>query len=400
MIPRLNAYERVVGKGVVERIRRRAEPLRGRQITHINATSSGGGVAEILNTLVFLLNDVGIKTDWRVLIGNQSFFKVTKQMHNALQGQKWHLGRHHIRTYKQSCARNAIINQLDDRDAVVVHDPQPLGMIAHYPNRKGRWLWRCHIDTSHPHQEVLDFLLPYIRSYDGVIASMPQFRVRGYRGDQQIIHPSIDPLSEKNREMSVRKAREIVRRKGVNPDLPLLLQVSRFDPWKDHQGVLEIYERVRERTPCQLVLIGGTASDDPQGPQVYHALQRRAEGVPDVHLFTEKNDRLVNALQRLAQVVFQNSIREGFALTVSEAMWKHTPVIATPVGGIPLQVIDNKTGFLIRSRKAGVEACTQLLRDVRLRERMGRAGHEHVLRNFLITRHVLDYVELLRRVLT
>ena len=394
MIPKLSHYEKVAGTRVTEHIRESAEQLKGKHIVHINATSSGGGVAEILNTLVFLMNDIGIDAGWRTVIGSHSFFKVTKGFHNSLQGNmKWNVSEERKNIYLEYCKRNSMINHVEKHDVVVVHAPQPLAMIADY-NKKNTWIWRCHIDISSPNPRTMKFLMPYIRRYDGVIVSTNRFRIRSLRKPQYVISPSIDPLSQKNKKMSREVINRLLSTHGIDADKPIITQVSRFDPWKDHMGVIRMYQEMRKKEDCQLVLIGDMATDDPQGPMIYHQIQKKAEQTPGVTVITEKNDLLVNALQTESAFVFQNSVKEGFALTVSEALWKGTPAIGTKRGGIPLQIKDGKNGFLISSREEGVKRGLELLKDDKLRARFGKAGHDHVKENFLITRHLQDYIDL------
>ncbi len=395
-IPKLHDYQRIVGKDVIDKLRQSSEHLQGKHVVNISSTAVGGGVAEILNTLVFLMNDVGIDTGWRILLGSHSFFKVTKGLHNSLQGGKWKMTGNRKKLYLEYCKRNSIINHIQDHDIVIIHDPQPLGMIKDY-EKKTHWIWRCHIDISHPQKETLDFLLPFIKNYDGMIISTKKFRVKGLRKPHFIIHPSIDPLSTKNKNITHKKARSMLSRRGIDTDKPIISQISRFDPWKDHFGVIKMYERMKKQTDCQLVLLGDMAADDPQGPKIYHKVEQKCESLSDVRIITEKNDLLVNALQKESRFVFQNSLREGFALTVSEALWKKTPVIGTHAGGIPLQVKDGKTGYLIKSRQEGVKKGLKLLKDDKLRKKLGEQGHEHVRKNFLITRHLQDYIDLFNK---
>lgn len=396
MIPKLNDYKRIVGSKTIENIRKSAEPLNGKHVVHINSTSMGGGVAEILNTLVFLMNDVGINTGWRILLGSHSFFKITKGIHNALQGKKWEMDENRKSIYIDYCKRNSIINHINDHDIVIIHDPQPLGMVQEY-KKKTTWLWRCHIDISKPNIETMRFLLPFIKRFDGTIISSKRFRIKYLRKPQFIIHPSIDPLSTKNKKISHEKAKSLLSSRGIDMNKPIISQISRFDPWKDHLGVIKMYQKIRKNKECQLVLMGDMASDDPQGPIIYHRVKQKSEQIPGIQIITEKNDLLVNALQQESAFVFQNSIKEGFALTVSEALWKNTPVIATNVGGIPLQVKNNKTGFLIRNNNEGVKRGLQILGNDKLRSSLGNAGHEHVKNNFLITRHLQDYINLFNK---
>ncbi|MBN2458735.1 glycosyltransferase [Candidatus Woesearchaeota archaeon] len=393
MIPKIKDYERIVGKKVINNLRSSAEPLKGKHVVHINATSMGGGVAEILNTLVFLMNDVGIDTGWRTIVGSHSFFKITKGIHNSLQGSRWKMTEARKRTYLEYCKRNSIINHIADHDIVVIHDPQPLGMIKDY-EKKAHWLWRCHIDISYPNKETLGFLLPFIQKYDGAIISAEKFRINNLEKPQFIIHPSIDPLSVKNRKLSHEKARKLLSRKGIDLDKPIITQISRFDPWKDPFGVIRMYRKIKEKHDCNLVLMGDMASDDPQGPLIYFKVKQKSERIPGIQIITEKNDLLVNALQQESALVFQNSIREGFALTVSESLWKRTPVLGTNVGGIPLQIRDGVNGFVMKNEADGAKKALRILQDPDLRARMGNAGHEHVKKNFLITRHLQDYIDL------
>ena len=396
MIPKINNYKKIVGKRIIEKIKASAELLQDKHIVHINATSQGGGVAEILNTMVFLMNDLGIDTGWRVLLGSQSFFKITKGMHNSLQGKKWKMDIHRKKIYLDWCERNSIINHIEDHDIVVVHDPQPLGMIENY-EKKTNWVWRCHIDISHPYKETMDFLKPYIKKYDAAIISSKSFRIKGVRKPQFIIPPSIDPLARKNKIMSHKKALKFLEKHDVKTDKPIISQISRFDPWKDHMGVIKMFDKIKKKVDCRLVLMGNMATDDPQGPLIYHKIQQKCENREDITIITENNDLLVNALQQESAFVFQNSIREGFALTVSEALWKKTPVIGTPVGGIPLQIKNGRTGYLMKNRKDGIEKGIKLLKHPELRRKLGQQGHDHVKKHFLITRHLQDYLDLFNR---
>ena len=393
MIPKINSYKKIIGESAIEKIRSKAESLQDKRVVHINATSIGGGVAEILNTLVFLLNDIGIDTEWRTLLGSHSFFKITKGIHNALQGDIfWRLSESRKKIYLEYAERNARINHLRGHDIVVIHDPQPLGMIAYY-KKKAKWLWRCHIDLSSPNPQTMDFLLPYIRQFDGIIISSKKFKIDRVNMPQFSIPPSIDPLSPKNQKLNSINSKRLLSKHGIDIRKPILSQVSRFDPWKDHIGVIRMYQKIREKHDCQLVLMGDMAGDDPEGPIIYHQIKKYSEQIPGITIITEKNDLLVNALQEESQVVFQNSIREGFALTVSESMWKRTPVIGTDVGGIPLQIKDGITGFIMRNREEGVKQAIKLLENDKLRTLIGAQAHEHVKNNFLITRQLQDYLD-------
>jgi len=397
MIPKLDNYKKIVGNKIVKQIRGSAVPLHGRHIVHINATSMGGGVAEILNSLVFLMNDVGIDTGWRVVLGSHSFFNVTKKMHNFLQGKKGNMTINHKKIYLEYCKRNSMINHLNEHDVVIVHDPQPLGMITNY-NKRNKWIWRCHIDISNPNNQALDFLLPFIKKYDGVVISSKKFKIKRLRKPQIIIHPSIDPLSVKNKNISHAKAKRLLSKSGIDMDKPIITQIGRFDPWKGHIGVINMFKKIREKEDCQMVFMGDMASDDPQGPVLYHKIRQTADKFKDIYTITQKNDLLVNVLQKESAFVFQNSLREGFGLTVAEALWKGTPVLGTAVGGIPLQVINGKTGYIIKDEKDGITKALNILRDKSLRDKLGKEGHEHVKNNFLITRHLQDYINMLNKI--
>ncbi len=395
MLPKLDNYREIIGEEAYQRIRQTAEPLEGKLISLMNSTCFGGGVAEILHSLVVLMNELKINTEWRLFKGNPDFFNVTKKFHNTLQGQEGSLPGSERKTYLDMVERNAVMNHYDHEDFVVIHDPQPLAIIDHYKERKQPWVWRCHIDITTPNMEVWNFLFPFMRQYDGIIVSMDKYKKDGMGRPYHIINPSIDPLIPKNRDMSAQSAESLIARAGLDVSKPIVTQISRFDIWKNPEGVIRMFSKVKEQVPdAQLAMIGEFASDDPEGPGMYKKVTGAAEGVKDVHFITNASNELVNAVQRKAAVVFQNSTREGFALTVSEALWKGTPVIATNVGGIPLQVIDGQTGFLISNEEEGAKRCMQLIQDSNLRERIGSQGREHVRKNFLITRHLQDYINL------
>jgi trehalose synthase len=352
-------------------------------------------VAEILHSLVVLMNELKINTEWRLFKGNPDFFNVTKKFHNTLQGLEGSLPEEERKIYLDMVKRNAVMNHYDHEDFVVIHDPQPLALIDHYKERKQPWVWRCHIDITTPNMEVWNFLFPFMKQYDGIIVSMDKYKKADMGRPYHIINPSIDPLIAKNRDMSDQEAESLITKAGLDASKPIVTQISRFDIWKNPEGVIRMFKKVKEQVPdAQLAMIGEFASDDPEGPGMYKKVTGAAEGVSGVHFITNASNELVNAVQRKAAVVFQNSTREGFALTVSEALWKGTPVIATNVGGIPLQVIDGQTGFLISSEEEGVKRCAQLIQDKDLRQRIGSQGREHVRKNFLITRHLQDYINL------
>jgi trehalose synthase len=396
MPPKISDYEKIVGSEKIEELKRLAERLQGLALFHINSTLVGGGVAEMLHSLVPLFNDLGIETCWQVIKGSPLFFRTTKGIHNALQGNETEIAKEMIERYREINRQNAEMLKLD-ADIVVIHDPQPLPLIENRPPARNRWIWRCHIDISHPNKDVWDFLKGYIDRYDMVILSMPEF-AKYLPIPQDIIPPSIDPLSEKNKELPQKRIEEVYAKHGVPRDKPILLQVSRFDPFKDPIGVIEAYELVKRTIDCRLVFAGGIASDDPESCEILDRVRVRAEDDPDIHIIAPQGEPLpaieINALQRGADIIVQKSLREGFALTVTEAMWKGKPVIGTAVGGIKLQVIDGVTGFLVRSIEEVAERISFLLHNPDLAREMGEMGREQVRRNFLITRHLRDYLRL------
>ncbi|HLC64501.1 MAG TPA: glycosyltransferase [Candidatus Nanoarchaeia archaeon] len=393
MIPRIGDYAQFVGKNEVEKIKDIALKLEGKRIAHVNSAYSGGGVAEILNSLIVLTNKLGIEADWHLLAGSHSFFDVTKKFHNALQGEKIAISNRQRKIYLDELERNALFHHFHDEDIVFIHDPQPLGMIK-FVKKRQPWIWRCHIDIKHADKLAWSYLGSFAKQYDGAIFTMRKYKRRDLEIPQFFIAPSIDPLSLKNKHLSDGEVEKILSREGISTSKPIITQVSRFDKWKNPIGVLEIFRRVREREGASLVLIGDMASDDPEGPGVYSRVVEQAKKMEDVHIITKKDDMLVNALQRMSHVILQNSKREGFGLTVSEALWKETPVIGTKRGGIPLQVLHGKTGALVSNSREAAEWCVKLLRDENLRLRMGREGKEHVRKNFLLPRQLFDYLKI------
>ncbi|MCD6247446.1 MAG: glycosyltransferase [Candidatus Diapherotrites archaeon] len=390
----LKCYIKVVGNKIVESIFQEAEPLEGMPVAHVNSTLYGGGVAEILHSLVYLMNDAGIEAEWRVIKGNQDFFNVTKSFHNALQGEAVQFTERMKRTYLKTNKEFAKITHLEHYDCVVVHDPQPAACINYFEKMQP-WIWRCHIDLSKPNRKVYDFLKQFIVKYDHAIISNKKF-LCPLPGRCSIIYPSIDPLSPKNKELSEKQIEKQLRGHSIDMDKPIVAQISRFDKWKDPLGVLKAFEIVRKRFDCKLVLLGNLADDDPEGEIIYNQVVKEAEKLKDVHVILEYNDLLVNALQRASSVVLQKSIKEGFGLTVAEALWKKTPVIGGNTGGIPLQIINGKTGFVVSSIEECAKRMLFLLRNPKKAKEMGKAGHEHVKKHFLITRHLLDYIRLIK----
>ncbi|MFH1663600.1 MAG: glycosyltransferase [archaeon] len=390
----LKKYSEIIGEKEVNRIFEEATPLCSRHFVHINSTHYGGGVAEILNSLVYLMNDVGLKTGWRVIAGPWDFFEITKKFHNAMHGEKINLSPMKKRIHLKYNERNAFIQHIEDHDYVIVHDPQPVPLINYY-DKKHTWIWRFHLDSSHPNREVWNYLKQFIEKYDAAIFSHEKFAQK-LKIPHYIIYPSIDPLNEKNKEVKESKCRKFLSKRGVDFDKPIISMISRFDKWKDFPEMIKSFEKIKKEVDCRLVLLGNTADDDPEGKEIYDKIKKLANGNDSVLLLTENNSFLVNALQRSSEIVFQRSIKEGFALTVSEALWKETPVIASKVGGIPLQVLDGKTGYLTNNSDDTAKRAVKLLKNEKLRKQLGKQGKEHVRKNFLITRHLMDYIKLFK----
>jgi trehalose synthase len=385
----LEDYEQYIGAQAVERIYKKAEPLKDLHIVNVNSTYYGGGVAELLSSVSLLFNTMGIKTGWRVIHGPPDFFSITKKMHNALQGGEIRLTDQKIQIYEDVVHENAIRTHLD-HNMVVIHDPQPLPMIKHY-RKHGPWIWRCHVDLSCPHRELWDYLSRYIEQYDAVIMSTKEYAQK-LKTPQFFFMPAIDPFSIKNGELSEGEIQERLDRYKIPTDLPLVVQVSRFDPWKDPRGVIEAFRIARKEVDCTLVLLGSVATDDPEGKEVYESLLACQE--ERIIILSQQDTALVNALQRRAAVVLQKSIREGFGLTVAEAMWKGTAVIGGNTGGIRYQIQDGANGFLVSSVEEAAERIVQLLKDEELRRKLGERARETVKENFLLTRYIEQYLDL------
>jgi trehalose synthase len=387
---KLQDYQNVVGPEVIEELRVLADRVRGRRMQHINSTPVGGGVAEILTRMIPLLGELGVEASWDVIKGNQEFFNVTKAFHNALHGKPEEITRQMLEVFRETTEENLREVRLG-ADVIVVHDPQPAGLIERKREIGKSWIWRCHIDVSAPQADVWNFLRPWIAQYDAAVFSMPDF-AQHLPIPQFRIAPSIDPLSDKNRPLDKNSVMRILEKYRIDAGKPILTQISRFDRLKDPLGVIAAYRMVKKANKCQLVLAGGGASDDPEGEAVLKEVQEAAASDPDIHvlLLPPFSDLEINALVRGSSVVIQKSIREGFGLTVSEALWKKKPVVGGAVGGIKLQVIDGVTGFLVHSPEGAATRITQLLRDRRLCEHMGENGYQHVKQNFLMTRQVKD----------
>ena len=383
-------YEQYIGKEAIRRIKAKARLLRDMHVMHMNSTYYGGGVSQILSSLTLLMNSLGIQTGWRVVHGPPDFFSVTKKFHNALQGAEINLSGRKKELYEDVIHENAVRNHLD-HDVVFIHDPQPLPLITHY-RKKSPWVWRCHLDLTAPNREVWNYLLPFIEKYDAVVLSCGEYR-RDLRKPQIYFTPGIDPFSIVNRELSEDAVDERLAHYDIPTDLPLVVQVSRFDHWKDPEGVIRAFQKAKKEEECTLVLVGNVATDDPEGAEVYRSLlSHRGERII---VKSVQDGALVNALQRRAAVVLQKSIREGFGLTVSEAMWKSAAVIGGNVGGIRHQIQDGKSGFLVSSVDEAAERIVRLLRDPDLRARLGHAAHERVREHFLFTRTVEQYLDLI-----
>jgi trehalose synthase len=396
----LESYEPIVGGAALEALREAASPLRGLRIAHINATAYGGGVSELLHSLVPLDQALGIDCEWLVIPGTPHFFEVTKRMHNALQGESGSLSRRARQVYLEHS--RALAGLLEPRyDVIWVHDPQPAALRQLCGARGARWIWRCHIDTSQPNEQVLRFLEPFLEDYDALVFTLPEF-VPPLLGDHrvEIIAPAIDPLNPKNLRLPRELTDRIVQWAGVELDRPLVSQVSRFDPWKDPLGVIAVYRQLREHVPgVQLALLGQMALDDPEGWSMYRTILEQTNGDDDVHVltnFTGIGNLEVNAFQARSDVVLQKSLREGFGLVVAETLWKGTPVVAGRAGGIPLQMPPGVGGYLVDSIDDCVERTLSLLRDPSKASALGQAGRAHIGKHFLITRLVADHLRLLR----
>jgi len=399
----LDDYSGVVAPGTLERIRDLAEPLRGARVLHVNATAYGGGVAELLSTHVALLQSLGIEAEWQVIHGSDEFFAVTKAVHNALQGADVDWNQHMERVYLERVLDNALLLE-GDWDYVVIHDPQPAAM-RDYVRARGlqpadtKWIWRCHIDLTDANPRVFEFFRPFIEQYDASVWTMPQFVPSTVTMDNIVFAPPcIDPLSVKNLELPTPFVDEIAKQYGVRAHDPLMVQVSRFDPWKDPIGVIEAYRIVREEiTDVQLVLAGSMATDDPEGFHYWELANEARAGDNNVHLLSniqQIGNVQINAFQRAADVVLQKSLREGFGLTVAEGLWKGRPVIGGRCGGITLQIADGETGFLVDDVETAAKRTIDLLRDPERADAMGAAGREHVRREFLSTRELEDWLRL------
>src|SRR3954451_8212778 len=393
----LSDYTHIVGKDLIEEVRELAVPLEGRKVVHVSATAFGGGVSEILYTLVPLMKDVGLEVEWQVIYGREEFFNATKLMHNALQGAPEDLSDEQWDTWRSYNEMNAR-ELVGGWDVALIHDPQPAALHTLVPEKAKGWVWRCHIDLSTPNPDTIRQLLPYIKTYPQSLFHMPAYVPEGMGGTVNIVPPAIDPLAPKNMALSPEDASYVCNQFGIDVDRPMICQVSRFDPWKAPLGVIDAYRIVKEQVPqVQLALVGSMASDDPEGWDFFNATIAHAEGDPDVHILNNFNNVgsvEVNAFQSHSDVLVQKSTREGFGLTVSEAIWKSRPMVAGNVGGIPLQIKDGESGYLVDS----VEECAlrigDVLRDPALGIDLGKRGKEHVRANFLMPRLLRDWLRM------
>ncbi|HYY03752.1 MAG TPA: glycosyltransferase [Gaiellaceae bacterium] len=399
----LTDYATIATRGLMDQIRSLAVPLEGKRVVHLSATAFGGGVAEINYTLIPLMQDAGLEVEWRIIRGAEEFYNVTKAIHNALQGNPQGIDDEQRETFRSYQELNAQEFE-DDYDFVVVHDPQPVGMIDYVGNSRADWIWRGHIDFSTPNRSVFDFLLPSIRKYDATIFHMREYVPRaGGLPPAYIWPPAIDPLAPKNMALSPEDAAYIVDQFGIDVDRPLLTQVSRFDPWKDPLGVIDAYRHVKKRfDEVQLALVGSMAHDDPEGWDYYNQTVEYAAGDPDIYILSNLNNVgsvEVNAFQVHSSAVIQKSIREGFGLTVTEALWKTRPTVAGAVGGIVAQIQNGETGWLVDSAEECAEACIEILRDPREARQRALRGKEYVRRHFLTPRLLRDWLVLFNRLL-
>jgi trehalose synthase len=394
-VSRINDYRTIVGDDEVDELYILADRLKGKSVKNINSTAVGGGVAEILSRMIPLLRDLGVDASWDVIKGNERFFAITKNIHNALHGLSVHIPQDDLDYFLEVNRQNCESLDLSG-DIVFVHDPQPIGLVEQREHKDNKWIWRCHIDLSDPQEATINFLRDYINKYDVAVFSAPRFGRSDLALKQILISPSIDPLSEKNKELPQKTIDSIVDGYGLDRDRPIVTQVSRFDYLKDPMGVIEVYKRVKIHIDCQLVLAGGGATDDPEGPRILDQIKSVAESDPDVHVIylPPSSDIEINALQRASTVILQKSLREGFGLTVSEALWKAKPVIASAVGGIPLQIAHKHSGILAYSIVGTAHYLTELLSEPEYAIRLGANGREHIKNNFLITRHIKDYLSL------
>jgi trehalose synthase len=399
---KIDDYIPIVGQEEVDSVKALAEELKGKSVTHVNSTAFGGGVAELLENLVPIMKDVGLDVHWEVIKGSLDFFNVTKKIHNALQGMPIDLTEDDVRTYLEYNRMNSESTILNT-DFVIIHDNQPAAIIQFLPTKNDKWIWRCHIDLSTPNLAVWNFLEPYISRYDAAIFTSEKYIMPNLKIPKVYVRaPSIDPLSDKNKDISQDEINEILIKYGINPEKPIITQVGRFDPWKDPLGVIDVYRLVKKTIPeVQLLLIAGMAKDDPEGWVYFEKTARHAGDDNDIHLLTDfkgVRDLEVNAFQRASNVMLQMSTREGFGLSVTEALWKAIPVIGRSVGGIPLQIINGSNGYLVDNINEAAEKTQYLLSHSEEAKKMGVIGKQHVKNNFLIVNDLKDYLKIFSEV--
>ncbi len=387
---RIEEYIPIVGQPIINDLKLIGEKLKNKSVQHINSTSVGGGVAEILNKMIPLMKGLGINTKWDVVKGGEKYFDVTKKFHNALHGKNEDITKDDFDLFMETSRKN--MEEINDySDIVFIHDPQPIALI----NKKldNKWIWRCHVDVSKPNPNVWNFLMDFIPKYNAAVFSAPNFSKKNFPTRQFLITPSIDPLSDKNKELPQDVIDSVLIKHGILNDKPIITQISRFDRLKDPIGVIDAYLKVKKYIDCQLILAGGTAADDPEGIKVFEEVKEKAEKDKDIHiLLLSHSDIEVNALQRATTIIIQKSIKEGFGLTVSEALWKSKPVVASNVGGIPLQITHKHSGLLCHSIEGAAFAIKQLVNNPEYAKKLGQNGREHIKNNFLITRHLKDYL--------
>jgi trehalose synthase len=394
----LDAYEAVAGKDVLDHLRQLARPLAGLRVVHVNSTRVGGGVAEILHKMVPLMQALGLDASWEVIQGDSVFYQCTKGFHNGIQGNRVELPQSYLKAYEESNrqAAETLGDTLRNADIVIIHDPQPAALVSHFPGHKGKWVWRCHIDASRPFRPVWKYLREFVHTYDASIFSLAAF-ARRLPHPVYLIAPSIDPLHEKNIKLGRDEINAIYNQFQLDPKRPIILQVSRFDRFKDPLGVIQSYKMAKHFLPAlQLILAGGEASDDPEGEAVLDEVRIASGDDPDIKVLLLPGDahRTINALQRCADIVLQKSLREGFGLTVAEAMWKNKPVIGGDTGGIRIQVINHHTGFTVNSPEGAALRIRYLLQNPDILTKMGKKARAFVRENFLITRHLREYLTL------
>lgn len=399
MLRSVGDYIDIVGAEVISKIYKKANKLYGKRIANVNATFLGGGVAEILGRMVPLMGDIGLDAEWRTIHGSPAFFDITKSFHNALQSGTITLTEQMKNIYLDINQEYANFSHLNKYDCLIVHDPQPLPLIK-FCRKQQPWIWRCHIDITDPNKELWEFLKRFIIRYDAIIISSEKYRKNDIPVPQIVIPPAIDPLSLKNRDLSQAQIMKYMQESNIPTDKPIITQVSRMDLWKDPEGVLEVFKLVKEKVDCRLLYCYNLATDDPEGMEIYERVHKKAKKFVengDVLFVVGNNELLVNAIQRFSTVIIQKSTKEGFGLVVAEALWKEKPVVAGNVGGIPSQITDGKTGFLVdpHDYKVCAQRVTTLLKDPKLSQEMGKAAKESVRKKFLTTRLISDYLDLI-----